>query len=124
MAETGNALAAAKVFRFDDAVSGKMANGADRRVLAQGTLKTGESVRVHESIQPVGAAMNPLHVIHHSECIVVVEGTVAFVRDGGEEMAKAGDVIYVAEGTNHTLRNAGAGQARYVVVSIGGDVKP
>jgi quercetin dioxygenase-like cupin family protein len=118
-----NALAKARVFHYGDEPKSLMPNGTDRRVLARGTLESGESVRVHESVAPGGVPPNPLHVIQHSEIIVVVQGTLALLHDGKEEKAEQGDVIYVAFGTNHTVRNVGDGPARYVVVAIGGDVK-
>lgn len=122
VAATG-ALASARVLHYDEVAASLMPNGTDRRVLMRGTLKSGESVRVHESVAPGGVPPNPLHVIEHSEVIVVVQGTLALLHDGKEEKAAAGDVIYVPYGTNHTVRNAGEGPARYVVVAIGGDAK-
>jgi len=116
-------MAHSQVLRFAAVPATLTPNGTDRRVLAQHELTTGEWVRVHESIAPAAAAASDLHVIHHSELIVVVQGTLGFDHDGVQETAGAGDVIYVAHGTNHRVRNAGDGAARYVVISIGGDVK-
>jgi mannose-6-phosphate isomerase-like protein (cupin superfamily) len=52
-----------------------------------------------------------------------MEGTMEFVHDGKSDLAKTGDVIYVAYGTNHQVRNAGEGTARYLVFQVGGDTK-
>ncbi|MDR3736627.1 MAG: cupin domain-containing protein [Acidobacteriaceae bacterium] len=117
------ALAHARVLRFSDLPVGLLPNGTDRRVLAQGALATGEAVRVHESIAPPAAAAPDMHAIQHSELIVVVQGTVGMEHDGKVETGGPGDVLYVAFGTNHRIRNMGDGPARYVVISIGGDVK-
>ncbi len=87
------------------------------------TLATGEAIGVHESMQPEGTKPNPLHTIAHSEFILVREGTLAFMHDGLEEKAGPGSLIYVHEGTLHTVRNIGDGPAKYVVIAIGGDAR-
>jgi quercetin dioxygenase-like cupin family protein len=57
--------------------------------------------------------------------ILVREGTLKFQHevDGKvvEETVGPGGVFYIAYGTQHAVSNAGAGQARYFVVEIGGD---
>jgi quercetin dioxygenase-like cupin family protein len=55
--------------------------------------------------------------------VVVLEGEVEFVHDGKTDTARAGEVIYVAYGTNHAMRNTGTTTARYVVLQVGGDTK-
>ena len=54
-------LSQSKVFQFSDAPVRKMANGGQSHDIVQGVLKTGEAVRVHESMQPEGATPNPAH---------------------------------------------------------------
>jgi mannose-6-phosphate isomerase-like protein (cupin superfamily) len=120
---TEGALSHSRVLRFIDVPASLLPNGTDRRVLAQSALATGEAVRVHESIAPPAAAAPNMHAIQHSELIVVVQGTVGMEHDGKVETGGPGDVLYVAFGTNHRIRNMGDGPARYVVISIGGDVK-
>lgn len=100
-----------------------MANGAEIRSIVHGELKTGESVDLHETMQPVGTVPSPLHPINHSEFIVVREGMIAFSHDGKVERVGPGGVMYVAQGTMHSLKNVGDVPARYVVIAIGGDVK-
>ena len=56
--------------------------------------------------------------------IVVEQGTVEFDHDGKNERADQGSIIYVAKGTLHTIRNVGGGPAQYVVIQIGGDLRP
>jgi len=130
IAVTGNVhaeepmLSHSKVFSFSAAPQRTMANGANSHDLLIGTLKTGETVRLHESMQPEGALPNPAHAIEHSEFIVVMEGTLEYLHDGKTETAGPGDVIYVAFGTMHQVRNVGKSPARYAVISIGGDIKP
>jgi quercetin dioxygenase-like cupin family protein len=125
---TGNAMAddlsKSKVFSFATAPTRSFANGGGAHDMLLGVLKSGEAVRVHESMQPEGATPNPSHVIDHSEFIIVTEGTLAFIHDGITETAGPGDVIYVAQGTDHQVRNTGKGPVRYAIVSIGGDIKP
>ncbi len=118
-----NSLATARVFSLDETTAKTAPNGSVGRSVFNGTLATGESVAVHETIQPAGTAPNPAHRIQHSEVIVVEEGTLEFEHDGKAERAAAGSIIYVALGTVHTLKNVGDGPARYVVIQIGGDTR-
>ena len=118
-----NPLATARVFSFDEMTAKTAPNGAVGRNVFSGTLATGEAVGVHETMQPAGTAPNPAHRIQHSEVIVVEEGILEFEHDGKAERAGAGSIIYVALGTLHTIKNVGAGPARYVVIQIGGDTR-
>ena len=97
------------------------ANGAKSWNILDGVLATGETIALHESLQPAGAAPNPPHSIQHSELILVQEGTLLFEYDGGSEKVGPGGVIYVAFGTRHAAKNIGDGAARYFVLAIGGD---
>jgi Mannose-6-phosphate isomerase len=114
----------AKVFTLADAPARKFDNGGGARDLILGVLKSGEAVRVHESMQPEGAVPNPAHAIEHSEFIIVTEGRLAFIHDGVTEEAGPGDVLYVAYGTMHQVKNIGKGAVKYAIVSIGGDIMP
>ncbi len=116
-------LSQPKVYAVDEMPVNKSANGSESRNVLRGTLETGESVAVHESVQPVGATPVALHAIQHSELIVVREGEVEFDHNGKTEKAGPGDVIYVAFGTVHRVRNVGDVPAKYVVIAIGGDTK-
>jgi mannose-6-phosphate isomerase-like protein (cupin superfamily) len=105
-----------------------MANGGESRDIAHGTLATGETVNLHQSMQVAEAAPNPLHVIQHTEFILVREGILEFQHEFAEgkivtERVGPGGVFYVAYGTNHTVKNVGGIPARYFVVAIGGDAK-
>jgi mannose-6-phosphate isomerase-like protein (cupin superfamily) len=120
--ETG-APSASKIFAFDQMPARKSANGTDNRSVAGFTLTTGETVGMHESVQPAGAAPVALHAIHHSELILIQEGSILFEHDGRQEKAGPGDMVYVAEGTTHRITNVGTGPAKYFVVQIGGDTK-
>ncbi len=116
-----NKLTDSRVFPWDGISAKTAPNGAVGHNVLKGTLKTGEAIAVHETIQPAGTVPNPAHRIQHSEVIVVEEGALEFVHDGKAERASAGSVIYVAFGTLHTLKNVGHGPAKYVVVQVGGD---
>jgi len=120
-------LAAARVIAFDRMPLRTMANGGESRDIAHGTLATGESVSLHQSMQAAGAAPNPLHAIQHSEFILVREGELEFQHEAAgrivSEKAGPGDAIYVAFGTRQTVKNVGKVPARYFVIAIGGDVK-
>lgn len=113
--------AVSRVISFEQMPARRMANGGESRDALRGTLPTGEALAVHESVMVAGTPPNPAHVIDHAEVITVLEGTLEFLHDGKAELVAKGGVIYVAQGSRHTMRNAGAGPARYVVVAMGGD---
>ena len=115
--------ATSKVFRFSELPGRRNPNGSESRDIGHGALATGELVAVHESVQPAGVPPNPAHRIEHTELICVREGTLEFLHDGRSEQAVAGDLILVAKGTLHAVRNVGNGPASYFVVAIGGDVR-
>jgi quercetin dioxygenase-like cupin family protein len=123
MSAEDSMLSQSRVFPFADASVRKMANGGESHDIVQGVLKTGEAVRVHESMQPEGAVPNPAHAIDHSEFIIVQEGTLEYHHDGKVEQAGPGSVIYVALGTMHSVKNVGKGPVKYAVISIGGDIR-
>jgi mannose-6-phosphate isomerase-like protein (cupin superfamily) len=112
-----------KVFAFDQMSTRKAPNGTESRSVPSFTLPTGESVGMHESVQPAGAAPVALHAIHHSELIMIQEGSMLFEHDGKQEKVGPGDMVYVANGTTHRVTNVGTGPAKYFIVQIGGDTK-
>ena len=114
---------ASKVFAYEQMSVRKSSNGTEGRSIPSFTLATGEAVGMHESVQPAGATPVALHVIHHSELILIQEGSMIFEHDGKQEKAGPGDMIYVADGTTHRVTNVGTGPAKYVVVQVGGDTK-
>ena len=119
-------VGAARAIAFDQMALRTMANG-EIRDIAHGTLATGETVNLHQSVQVVKATPSPLHVIHHSEFILVREGDLEFQHEvAGQvvsEKVGPGGVLYVALGTRHAVNNVGSVPARYFVVAIGGDAK-
>jgi mannose-6-phosphate isomerase-like protein (cupin superfamily) len=122
-----SSLAAPRAFAYDQMPVRTMANGGESRDIVHGTLATGETVNLHQSMQVAEAAPNPLHVIQHSEFILVREGMLEFQHAGANgivsEKVGPGGVFYVAYGTNHTVKNVGGVAASYFVVAIGGDAK-
>jgi mannose-6-phosphate isomerase-like protein (cupin superfamily) len=123
----GGTLGPARAIQFDKVPAAATANGGDRRVMLHGRLETGEMVELHQSMQTPGTPAPPLHVIQHSEMILVREGTLRFDHevDGKvvTETVGPGGMLYVAFGTRHAVSNAGSTPARYFVVAIGGDAK-
>ena len=121
-------LAAPQAFAFDQMHTRAMANGGESRDIVHGVLKTGEMVNLHQSTQPAGLAPNPLHVIQHTEFILVREGQLEFQREDATgkivaDTVGAGGVLYVALGTRHAVKNVGDVPAKYFVIAIGGDAK-
>jgi quercetin dioxygenase-like cupin family protein len=122
-AAAGDFAGGAKVFSLGAVEAVKQANGSSRKAVFDGRLATGEFVSAHESWAPAGTAAPAPHVIRHSEVIVVIEGAMELWHDGRVDKAVAGDVIYVAYGTNHAVRNVGDSVARFLVFQMGGDRK-
>ena len=124
--DQGNAepidLSRSRVFRLAELSSHRNPNGSESWNVVHGRLPTGEQIALHVSMQPAGTAPNPAHRIEHTEIICVREGALEFQHDGVTERATAGDVLFVAKGTMHGVRNVGAGPAAYFVLAIGGDV--
>jgi quercetin dioxygenase-like cupin family protein len=120
---SGELAGGSKVFAMGAIPEVKQANGSERKFVFDGKLATGETISAHLSSTPAGTPAGAAHVIKHSEFIVVMEGTMEFMHDGKTDRASAGDVIYVAYGTNHQVRNVGEGEARYLVFQMGGDTK-
>ena len=115
-------LSRSRVFRLADLPVRKNQNGGESWNVLHRRLPTGEQIALHVSMQPAGTVPNPAHRIEHSEIICLREGALEFQHDGLTEQAAAGDVLLVAKGTMHGVRNVGAGQAAYFVLAIGGDV--
>jgi mannose-6-phosphate isomerase-like protein (cupin superfamily) len=122
-AQAGDFTGGSKVFALASVTPTRLPNGSERIGVFNGTLATGEKLSMHESWSPAGLPPAPVHRITHSEIVVVLEGEVEFVHDGQTDTARAGEVIYVAYGTNHAMRNAGPVTARYMVLQLGGDTK-
>jgi len=120
---SGDLAGGSKVFAMGAIPDVKQANGSERKFVFDGRLATGETISAHLSATPAGTPPGAAHVIKHSEFIVVMQGTMEFVHDGKTDRASAGDLIYVAYGTNHQVKNAGEGEARYLVFQMGGDTK-
>ena len=120
-------LGPAHAIGYDAMAVRTMANGGESRDIAHGTLATGETVNLHQSMQVAEAVPNALHVIQHTEFILVREGELEFQHEvDGKTVAERvgpGGVFYVAFGTNHTVKNVGTVPAKYFVVAIGGDAK-
>ena len=121
--ENKSTLGPARVLALSSTPPSKNPNGSLRRQLLSGTLVTGETVSLHESEVPAGTPPAPAHRIAHTEFLFLLEGTLEFEHDGEKSTATAGDTLYIAYGTNHAVRNAGSGMARYQVLSISGDTK-
>ena len=115
-------LSRSRVFRIADLPVRKNQNGSESWNVLHGRLPTGEQIALHVSMQPGGTVPGPAHRIEHSEIICLRAGALGFQHDGVTEQAAAGDVLFVANGTMHGLRNVGAGPATYFVLAIGGDV--
>jgi quercetin dioxygenase-like cupin family protein len=116
-------LGGSRVFKASEMPVRKMANGGESHDVVRGKLATGEVVALHGSMQPAGTVPNPAHVIQHTEVFLVQAGTIEVTLEGKAQRLKAGDIVLIAKGTMHQVKNVGDDAAQYMIVAIGGDIK-
>lgn len=92
---------------------------AATRAVLKGKLATGESVEVHETTLPPGAAPHPLHHHPHSEMWLIREGTVDITVNDVTSRLGPGAVGFVRSNDEHGIKNVGLTPAVYFVVAIG-----
>jgi mannose-6-phosphate isomerase-like protein (cupin superfamily) len=94
-------------------------NEAEYREALKGKLATGESLEVHETTLPPGAAPHPPHRHVHSEMWLIREGTVELNVNGAISRLGPGSVGFVRSNDLHGIKNTGTTAATYFVVEIG-----
>jgi mannose-6-phosphate isomerase-like protein (cupin superfamily) len=97
----------------------KTTGDAQYREALKGKLATGESLEVHETTLPPGAAPHPPHRHVHSEMWLIREGTVELNVNGAISHLGPGSVGFVRSNDLHGIKNAGTTAATYFVVEIG-----
>jgi len=89
------------------------------RAVLKGKLSTGESVGVHETTLPSGAAPHPPHRHTHSEMWLIREGTVDITVNDLTTRLGPGSVGFVSSNDEHGIKNVGLVPAVYFVVAMG-----
>ena len=89
------------------------------RAVLKGKLATGESVEVHETTLPPGAAPHPPHRHTHSEMWLIREGTVDIAVNDRTTRLGQGSVGFVGSNDEHGIKNVGLVPAIYFFVAIG-----
>ncbi len=89
------------------------------QAVVRGTLPTGESVELHNSVLLPGHEPHPPHQHEHAEFLFMTAGQVDWLIDGARQPAGLGDVLYAASKVLHGLRNTGTVPAKYFVLAIG-----
>jgi mannose-6-phosphate isomerase-like protein (cupin superfamily) len=97
----------------------KTTGKAQYREALKGKLATGESLEVHETTLPPGAAPHPPHRHVHSEMWLIREGTVELNVNGAISYLGPGSVGFVRSNDLHGIKNTGTTAATYFVVEIG-----
>ena len=114
-------LSRTQLFKFGELKVSNNKNGGWGRPVLHGTLPTGEFLEVHETMLPPGKMPHMPHKHNNSEFLLIREGQLQYLHDGGKEMLGARDVIYTASMKPHGLLNVGTTPAIYYVVSIGAE---
>ncbi|PYT80679.1 MAG: cupin domain-containing protein [Acidobacteria bacterium] len=115
--EQGNSLPSA-MYPFDKMPLHTSSTAATRAVL-KGKLGTGESLEVHETTLPPGAAPHPPHHHAHSEMWLIREGTVDITVNNTTSRLGPGSVGFVSSNDEHGIKNVGPTPAIYFVVAVG-----
>ena len=76
-------------------------------------------LEMHETIQQPGAEHEPVDSHKHSEIWCVQRGSASLFINGTEHRMEAGDVGLVCAGDQHWIKNVGAGELAYFVITVG-----
>jgi mannose-6-phosphate isomerase-like protein (cupin superfamily) len=109
---------ASAMFPYDE-LPLHISNTAAIRAVLKGKLVTGESLEVHETTLPPGAAPHPPHHHPHSEMWLIREGTVDITVNNNTTRLGPGSVGFVSSNEEHGIKNVGLTPATYFVVAIG-----
>jgi quercetin dioxygenase-like cupin family protein len=111
-------LSKSRVVRFKDLPVIKLDNGGEQRRVMSGTLPTGEFIEIHETVLPAGKMPHAPHHHPNSEWLFIQAGTLDYDNDGTTIRVEPGDIIFSASNVTHGLKNVGATEGRYIVVSV------
>jgi mannose-6-phosphate isomerase-like protein (cupin superfamily) len=95
-------------------------SGRVSRHFLGGMLKAGNiRLEMHETVQQVGAAHEPVGTHLHNEIWLVQRGVASLYINGTEHRMEAGDVGLVCAGDTHWIKNIGDTELAYFVVTVG-----
>ena len=116
-------LSVSKVIHFGDIPVMKLPTGSEMRRVMSGTLPTGEFVEIHESVLPAGHMPHPPHKHPNTEWLFIQSGKLEYLDVDKPIAVGPGDIVFSASNVIHGLTNIGDAPARYIVVSVGKQLK-
>jgi quercetin dioxygenase-like cupin family protein len=94
--------------------------GHDEVAVRLTTADTGGTLLAFDVTMPPGGGPPALHRHAPAEVYRVLEGEFAFYLDDERTVAREGDVVHIAGGREHTIRNESAAPARAYVTFLDG----
>jgi len=105
------------VYRWED-LAVKPTPVGERRDVANNPTPTFETFECHLSTLNPGKASHLPHTHAQEEVILVREGTLEVMINGGVQRASPGSILFFASNQPHSVRNVGTSPANYAVLNF------
>jgi XRE family transcriptional regulator, regulator of sulfur utilization len=114
-AEQKGPLQQSAIFNWDSIPPKPTENGSVR-LLFKGPTATLDSLDIHVTTLDPGKAPHPAHKHLNEELVIVKEGTLEVLENGGTKRAGPGSVVFITLNQLHGIRNPGPSIVTYYVV--------